>query len=824
MATTLEHVAVGCNAATNALSVSTSVVLSASASCHYCGAFAAKNVVCLLSNNQLNTANGSQSAPLKVLETLKHREVTAEASRLTSIKMQSDSPSGDVEVLAGDSQGRVFLWIRALGGHWQVQKLSREEHKLPEVAVAAVAIAKTCSRTLYVATFSDGTLVVFGGCKGEEPLLLSRLDLGVKSIMETVDVTVVYSKGGKEESVLLAAGGVDDKVHLFEVAGGNDEVAKVLELEGHKGWIRSLQFSSQRAKVGEELILASASQDQRIRLWKITSRSRVTDGASAGEVKEGFLAHGSCTTYTVSFDALLVGHEDWATSVQWMNLDGEMALLSSSMDNTLIVWTKPADTRGSWSPSLRVGEMGGNGLLAAGALPTRDGRLNLLSLGFGGQLERWEQQPTPLKLFLPAISVNGHCSDVTDLSWSPCGDYLASVSLDQTARVLAPSVSAENSSTLSPVVPPTEWYEVSRAQVHGYDINCACFVLGQHSTNDQFVSGADEKILRVFEAPDEVKQLVRRLNTSANGDKTSIGTLEPLDRVVQHAYLPELSLTNKSAQTESALNQEGGDGYAALDSLVSLPVGDTLGRKTLWPEQRKLYGHGNELLSVTSSHAGDLIASACKSREEQYAAVRLWNTSDWSEAQQPLAGHKSSVVQVAFSPNDQFLLSVSRDRHFCLYERDCKSRGKFALVERIKAHRRIIWSCSWSPDSTEFVLGSRDQSFSVWRQTGGKWSQACEPITLESAVTAVAVSPIQDGDSAFLLAVGLETGAIKFFRVPKCSHDEEEATSIKCTQVGEVPWELAPSSAVLRLVWHPEKSVLAAASTDSSVRIFKVSL
>ncbi|KAG1693459.1 hypothetical protein DVH05_023543 [Phytophthora capsici] len=813
---TLEHVAAGCNAATNAFSVGLGTDLAPNVSCDYCGAFAAKNVVCLLSNSQLSTANGSASAPLKILETLKHQEVTAETSRLTSIKLQSDGQSGDVEVLAGDSQGRVFLWTRAPEGPWNVQKLSREEHTLPDVAVAAVAIAKTSRRALYVASFSNGTLAIFGACKEEEPLLLSRLDLGVKSIMEAMDVTVVNSKEDEKEIVLLAAGGVNGKVHLFEVMGANEMITKVLELEGHKGWIRSLQFNSQRVEFGEGVILASASQDQRIRLWKVTPRSRVAEGVSTGEVKEGFLAHGSCTTYTVSFDALLLGHEDWVTSVQWMNLDGEMALLSSSMDNTLIVWTKPADTLGSWSPSLRVGEMGGNGLLAAGALPARDGRLNLLSLEFGGQLERWEQQPKPSKLFLPAISVNGHCSDVTDLSWSPHGDYLASVSLDQTTRVLAPLVLIENSSTLSP-----EWYEVSRAQVHGYDINCGCFVLGGHSTNDQFVSGADEKILRVFEAPDEVKRLVCRLKSPVNGDEPSTETSEPLDRVVQHAYLPELSLTNKSAQTDLNLNHEGGNGYATLNGLVALPVGDTLARKTLWPEQRKLYGHGNELISVTSSHAGDLIASACKSREEQYAAVRLWNTSDWSDAQQPLEGHKSSVVQVAFSPNDQFLLSVSRDRQFCLYERDHNSDGKFTLVERIKAHRRIIWSCSWSPDSSVFVLGSRDQSFSVWRQAGGKWIQACEPITVESAVRAVAFASILDNDSAFLLAVGLETGAVKFFRVPKYSQD---ATSMTCTLVGEVPWELAPSSAVLRLVWHPNKSVLAAASSDSSVRIFKVNL
>ncbi|EGZ30155.1 hypothetical protein PHYSODRAFT_258381 [Phytophthora sojae] len=826
---TLAHVAVGCNAATNALSVRPSSSSTSSRSCNYCGAFAARNVVCLLRSSVDDDTN---SAPMAIAETLKHRDATSDASRLTSVMMQYDAQSESVQVLAGDSDGRVFLWSKVSTSGWQLQKVTHESQKLPAVTVAAVTPAETHRRRLYFAAFSDGTLAVFGRGKGseeeEEVKLLSRLELGVKSIMETMDALVV--KGGEgevEESVLLATGGVDSKVHLFEVADGSDQLTELLALEGHQGWIRSVAFKQQEKEdVGNVVaMLASASQDQRIRVWKVTARSRGQgEGASSGEVKDGFLARGARTTYTVSFDALLVGHEDWVTSVQWTQLPRddesedpcETALLSSSMDNTLIVWTKSADTRSSWTPSLRVGEMGGNGLLSAGVLPARGGRLNLLSLSFGGQLERWEQQPVPSKLFLPAISINGHCAEVTDLSWAPRGDYLVSVSLDQTARVVAPSKTSNDS------LP--NWFEISRAQVHGYDINCGCFVLGNRDANDQFVSGADEKILRVFEAPDEVRQLVGQLSPSDKNGGVQANA-EKQVRSVQHAYLPELSLTNKSATTEESAS-DSDNGYAKLSSSLSLPVGDTLGRKTLWPEQRKLYGHGNELLCVTSSHTGDLIASACKSREERYAAVRLWNTADWSEAQLPLAGHKSSVVQLAFSPNDLYLLSVSRDRQFCLYERQPNSDGKFALVESVKAHRRIIWSCSWSPDSSLFALGSRDQSFSLWSRTSGKWGRICDPVAYDAAVTAVAFLPSALSNSGgYLLAVGLETGAIELFTMSKIDEDVAEVT---CSRIDELAWEISPSGAVSRLEWCPAKNegefVLAAASSDSSVRVYNLKI
>ncbi|KAG6585076.1 Elongator complex protein [Phytophthora cinnamomi] len=385
---TLAHVAVGCNAASNALSVRPNSDSASSASCNYSGAFAAKNVVCLLRSDTSSADDDTNAAPLAIAHTLKHRDAASEASRITSVTLQCDAQSGSARVLAGDSEGRVFLWSKASGGDWQLRKLSDDAQKLPAVTVAAVATAATQKRRLHFVAFSDGTLAVFGESKdSEEVPLLSRLELGVKSIMETVDAFVLRGDGGEqEESVLLATGGVDAKVHLFEVAGGSDRLTQLLALEGHRGWIRSVAFKQRvQEEAGRAVVtLASASQDQRIRVWKVSARSRgVDEAAASGEVKDGHVASGDHTTYTVSFDALLVGHEDWVTSVQWTELpqedesedSRESALLSSSMDNTLIVWTKSADTRSSWTPSLRVGEMGGNGLLSAGP------KSNALSLG-----------------------------------------------------------------------------------------------------------------------------------------------------------------------------------------------------------------------------------------------------------------------------------------------------------------------------------------------------------------------------------------------------------------------------------------------------------
>lgn len=63
----------------------------------------------------------------------------------------------------------------------------------------------------------------------------------------------------------------------------------------------------------------------------------------------------------------------------------------------------------------------------------------------------------------------------------------------QTARVFAPW---KTEGTVSGEDP---WHEIARPQVHGHDINCVTIIKGKG--NNRFVSGAEEKVSRVFEAP-----------------------------------------------------------------------------------------------------------------------------------------------------------------------------------------------------------------------------------------------------------------------------------------------------------------------------------
>jgi elongator complex protein 2 len=59
------------------------------------------------------------------------------------------------------------------------------------------------------------------------------------------------------------------------------------------------------------------------------------------------------------------------------------------------------------------------------------------------------------------------------------------------------------------------WHEIGRPQIHGYEMKCLTFV----GTNQQrFVSGADEKILRIFDAPKNFLENFARI-TKINVDE-----------------------------------------------------------------------------------------------------------------------------------------------------------------------------------------------------------------------------------------------------------------------------------------------------------------
>jgi elongator complex protein 2 len=208
--------------------------------------------------------------------------------------------------------------------------------------------------------------------------------------------------------------------------------------------------------------------------------------------------------------------------------------------------------------------------------------------------------------------------------WDPWGNFVLSVSKDLTTRLFG-----LNASTSS-------WHELARPQIHGYDMSCIVCIPG---IPFRFASGAEEKVIRIFDAPITVVKSVVSLTKSENLVDSISDDSKEFSRATK-AVVPELGLSNKATVvSEEVILSEA-------DILSKPPLEEYLVRNSLFPEIDKLYGHGFELYCLGISHSGSILdsASVAKSSQGSHAAIRLWNTKTWTQLNL-LEGHQTTVVQ-----------------------------------------------------------------------------------------------------------------------------------------------------------------------------------
>uniref|UniRef100_A0A8C6REN7 Elongator complex protein 2 n=1 Tax=Nannospalax galili TaxID=1026970 RepID=A0A8C6REN7_NANGA len=687
---------------------------------------------------------------------------TARVNCLQWICKRDGSPS--TELVSGGSDNRVIHW--EIENNQLLKAVRLQGHEGPVYAVHAVyqsGPSDSEPRTLIVSAASDSTVRVWSK-KGSEAKCLQILNLEDGFIL-AVSLSFLPST----DVPVLACGDDDCKIQLF--AQQDDQFQKVLFLHGHEDWIRGVEW----AAFGGDLFLASCSQDCLIRIWRLCMKSSSETQDDEIRLKENTFTvrDGNINrTFAVTLETVLAGHENWVNAVHWQPsfckdgvLQKPMRLLSASMDKTMILWA-PDEESGVWLEQVRVGEVGGNTLGFHDCQFSEDGSM-IVAHAFHGALHLWKQSAVNPREWTPEIVVSGHFDGVQDLMWDPEGEFIITVGTDQTTRLFAPWKREDQSQVT--------WHEIARPQIHGYDLKCLAMI-----DRFQFVSGADEKVLRVFSAP---RNFVESF-CAISGKSLSHVLCDDRDRP-EGATVPALGLSNKAVfQGDMASQPSDEDELLAgfkypqvafqPSILTEPPTEDHLLQNTLWPEVQKLYGHGYEIYCVACNGSKTLLASACKAAKKEHAAIILWNTTSWKQVQN-LVFHTLTVTQMAFSPNDKFLLAVSRDRSWSLWKRQDTISPEFdpifslfAFTNKITSvHSRIIWSCDWTPDSNYFFTGSRDKKVVAWGECDANddliehnIGPCSSVLDVGGSVTAVSVCPVLNPAQRYVVAVGLEYGKI----------------------------------------------------------------
>lgn len=215
------------------------------------------------------------------------------------------------------------------------------------------------------------------------------------------------------------------------------------ELKGHTDWIRSLDFSLPLHTNGEtsHLLLVSSSQDKGIRIWKMMAlhENDKKEKSTLSSYIKGPIFSSGFSTYQISLESLLIGHEDWVYSVEWQPPQCSLAeetqfyqpqsILSASMDKTMMIW-QPEKTTGIWMNMVTVGELSHCALGFYGGHWSPNAN-SILAHGYGGSFHLWKNVGTDYEDWKPQKVPSGHFSEVSDISWARGGEYLLSVSHDQ---------------------------------------------------------------------------------------------------------------------------------------------------------------------------------------------------------------------------------------------------------------------------------------------------------------------------------------------------------------------------------------------------------
>ena len=112
----------------------------------------------------------------------------------------------------------------------------------------------------------------------------------------------------------------------------------------------------------------------------------------------------------------------------------------------------------------------------------------LVAVNYIGSAIVWKYDKEQNKFSL-CPSFNGHTMEVRGVQWNHTGDFLVSVSKDQTTRIISHNLADDH------------FHEISRAQIHGYDINAVETIKVKDQVVDLIACGADEKVVRIVEPP-----------------------------------------------------------------------------------------------------------------------------------------------------------------------------------------------------------------------------------------------------------------------------------------------------------------------------------
>ena len=606
----------------------------------------------------------------------------------------------------------------------QAMRLSLSAFDTAATVEGRGALLSAASRRAYTSRFpvteplrdlaftDDGALITAGqdgeiidwevGSRRDRGHLTGGHDRGVRAVR-----AVAVSSTG-----LIASGGADGQVILWDRA-----TRKILSrLRAPSGSaVESLDFSPDGS------VLAAASTERRIQLWRVPDGTPLPDLPGHGGVRAE-VAFGSDATQLVSVSAD-------GTAVLWdvprqirraqtdlgfplyavdISPDGRQVAISGE-DLDIVLWDPRTDT----VKPLR----GHTGYVRTLAF-SPDGA-TLVSGGYDQQAIVWD-----VARGKPLTTLTGHTSEINSVAVSPDGRYVATGSRDRSV-LLFDAAMMPFAGHVDNVTAVAVSRDGSRAASASRDNTVVVWDAATHR-KEAVLAGHTARIADIAFSPDG------SLLATASDDKTA--------RIFDMATgALRVRITGHSDQVTSVSFSPDGTLLATGSTDTTVRVWHTADGTPAAPARK----HADWVVRAVFSADGHTLVTACRDKTiviEDLAAgtqqtlthptlpedialnpdgslvavggadgtVTLWDTRDLTSTVPP-RGHTGTVSALAFSPDGRQLATGSTDASVVLW--DVARREVWA---RLVGSRYDVQSVAWRYDGAQLYTASGDRTMTRW--------------------------------------------------------------------------------------------------------------
>lgn len=288
------------------------------------------------------------------------------------------------------------------------------------------------------------------------------------------------------------------------------------------------------------------------------------------------------------------------------------------------------------------------------------------------------------------VSLNGHQRAVTSVACSPDGRWIASGSLDHTARLWdIPSqrevrvLKGHNAEVYAVAFSPDSRYIASA----GRDRRVLLWEVATGKLA-RTIEGFPDWSVAIGFSPDGAHIAIGRQDgkveihdVTAIKSPTILASKEPFYSVGALAYSPDGKFLAMSWTRVVVWDLHKGDVAATL----RIPQGF--------------------ISSILFSPDGSLIAAACFDK-----SVHIWSTATWKAG--PVlqaAPAKLPLAAIAFSPDSRRLATAGADKPIWLWD-----VTQATLLRTFEGHTMTVTGLAFTPDGETLVSGSLDQTVRLW--------------------------------------------------------------------------------------------------------------